>query len=138
MPPVKGLLLATRESSSAMAAENLGEGRGGREGWSSEACVEGSSEFIRAAILVSSEGVGAGSMSAGGFYLLARWEEWKEERDSYKGESRGRQLLVTLWWGERNQSIRIVVTALCNGGWVKFDVLASHESNDRISRIRLV
>lgn len=64
MPPVKGLPLATRESSSAMAGENSGEGRDGREGWGSEACVEESSEVIRAAILVSSEGVGAGSMSA--------------------------------------------------------------------------
>lgn len=64
MPPVRGWPLATRESSSAIRGENLGEGRGGREGWSSEACVEGSSEVIRAAILVSSAGVGAGSMSA--------------------------------------------------------------------------
>lgn len=64
MPPVKGLPLATRESSSAMAGENFGEGRGGREGWSSEACVEESSEVIRAAIPVSSVGVGVGSMSA--------------------------------------------------------------------------
>lgn len=63
MPPVKGLPLATRESSSAMAGENFGEGRGGREGWGSEACVEESSEVIRAAILVSSMGVGVGSMS---------------------------------------------------------------------------
>lgn len=64
MPPVKGLPLATRESSSAIAGENFGEKRGGREGWSSSVCVEKSSEVIKAAILVSSAGVGVGSMSA--------------------------------------------------------------------------
>lgn len=63
MPPVKGSPRETRESSWAIAGENVGEGMGGRDGCSLEACVEGSSEVIKAVIFVSSEGVGADSMS---------------------------------------------------------------------------
>lgn len=46
-----------------IAGEKFAGIRGGRDGCSSEVWVEGSSEFINAAILVSSDAVGVGSMS---------------------------------------------------------------------------